>query len=520
MENRNEIGKMFRDKLELLDKKPSNNLWASIETDLNKKRKRRILFWLIPGLLSAVIATSILFYIQTDSEKNSIQNQEKENNVSQSNSFQDKGTTHDKDKISKTKQTLVSQSGKSAESKTTKTQNPKITTIVSQAKSGATTSTGEAIETKTTIKKNRSEKLIKQSSKLIASTDEYEEYEVVKKYKVIVKKNQTVTTTHKAFKTNTTKKTPKKNVINGRKKKITVSKMNPKKTVQKNIKTSTATPIDSINNATPLKKEIANEPLLITLKTDTIKNDSLAKKPERKPTPKREYVKKDYPQQKSETDPEYFVSAYYGPAIFGSLANESTINKSFNDFSKGHPITSHSGVYFKSMYGKLGFKVGLAKINLKTSTTVNDASGLVYNNITLKNYNSLEIDNTIKNDGEGKFEQKISYYEMPLEFIYALKKDERRFGMEAFTGFSILILDKNELSFSSKSFKIETIGKLKNVSETNLSFNFGLGFNYKLTEKFQLDFNPIFKYYLTTFNEDNIAKPYSLSIQSGVTYKF
>jgi opacity protein-like surface antigen len=172
------------------------------------------------------------------------------------------------------------------------------------------------------------------------------------------------------------------------------------------------------------------------------------------------------------------------------------------------------------MYGKIGFKVGVAKINLKTSTSVNNSSGLRYENITMNNYNSADIDNIITADGEGKFEQKISYYEMPLEFNYALKKDESPFGIEAFTGFSILILDKNELSFSSESFKNQKIGELKNISETNLSFNLGLGFNYKLTEKFQLDFNPIFKYYLTTYNEDGSAKPYSLSIQSGVTYKF
>ena len=501
MENRNEIGKMFKDKLELLDKKPSEKLWTSIETDLNKKRKRRVLFWLIPSVFTAVIATSILFFVQTEQHKNNLGHTQEKQNIPPKSSIQDK------DKSSKNKPNAKSQSGKSVAAKGGKSQDAK-TTI------------GPSTETKTTIKKSRSEKLIKESSKLIASTDEYEEYEVVKKYTLIVKKNKIFTKTHKASTTKTTKTSPKKNVISGNKKKTIVSKKKPTNKGQKTSKIITPTSTDSINNTIPLKKEIPNEPLANKPETDSIKKDSVIKKPERKQTPKREYVKKDYPQQKSETDPEYSVSAYYGPAIFGSLANESTINKSFNDFSKGHPITSHYGFYFKSMYGKIGFKVGVAKINLKTSTSVNDSSELRYENITMNNYNSVDIDNIITKDGEGKFEQKISYYEMPLEFNYALKKDESPFGMEAFTGFSILILDKNELSFSSESFKDQKIGKLKNLSETNLSFNLGLGFNYKLTEKFQLDFNPIFKYYLTTYNEDNTAKPYSLSIQSGVTYKF
>jgi len=515
MENKNEIGKIFRDKLVLLDKKPSDNLWASIETDLNKKRKRKILFWLLPTLLSAVIATSILFLVQTEKDKTNNENfQEKDRTISKSNSVQDKGKTF------KTKQTTASQSGKSVNEKTIKVRDSKTNLAVSQPKPTTKTTIGPSTETKTTIKKSQSEKLIKQSSKLIASTDEYEEYEVVKKYRVIVKKNQTVTTTHKISKSKTTKTTPKKNTISSTKKKVIFSKKKSTNTTQKSSEIITPTPADLIQNKNSLKKEIINKPWVNTPENDSIKKDSVLKKQEKKLTPKREYVKSEYPKQKSETDPEYSVSAYYGPAISGSLAKESMINKSFNDFSKSHPITSHYGFYFKSMYGKIGFKVGVAKINLKTAVTVNDPSALRYENITMNNYNSVDIDNFIKNDGEGKFEQKISYYEMPLEFNYALKKDESRFGAEAFTGFSILILDKNELSFSSESFKNQKIGELKNLSETNLSFNLGLGFNYKLTEKFQLDFNPIFKYYLTTYNEDNTAKPYSLSIQSGVTYKF
>jgi hypothetical protein len=515
MENRNEIGKIFKDKLALLDKKPSHNLWASIETDLNKKRKRKVLFWLLPILLCSVITTSILFFEQTQQNKTNSENvQEKERNVSKTN------FSHDKGKASKTKQTTVSKPGKSITSKTIKVQDTKTNLVISQSKPTTKTTIGPSTETKTTIKKSRSEKLIKQSSKLIRSTEDYEEYEVVKKYKVIVKKNKTITTTHKASNTKTTKKSPTMKLISSNKKKASNSKKKPINKVPKKSKTIISKPIDSITNTIQLKEETINEPLLSIAKTDTVKKDTLLKKPERKSTPKREYVKRDYPKQKSKTDPEYSVSVYYGPAIFGSFAKESMINKSFNDFSKSHPITSHYGFYFKSMYDKIGFKVGVAKINLKTATTVNDPSALRYENITMNNYNSVDIDNFITNDGKGKFEQKFSYYEMPLEFNYALKKDESRFGVEAFTGFSILILDKNELSFSSENFKNQKIGELKNLSETNLSFNLGLGFNYRLTEKFQLDFNPIFKYYLTTYNEDNTAKPYSLSIQSGVTYKF
>ncbi|WP_431243860.1 hypothetical protein ACQ9BO_04980 [Flavobacterium sp. P21] len=45
----------------------------------------------------------------------------------------------------------------------------------------------------TTTTKTKNVKLVKESSKLITSTDEYEEYEVVKKYKVVIKKEQITT---------------------------------------------------------------------------------------------------------------------------------------------------------------------------------------------------------------------------------------------------------------------------------------------------------------------------------------
>ncbi|TDW49798.1 hypothetical protein EV144_102221 [Flavobacterium sp. 270] len=489
MENRNEIGTTIKDKLALLDKKPSDKLWASIESDLNKKRKRRILFWLIPSLLTAVVLTSAFFFIEFDQEKDNLSNDKQKQITTQQNP---------------SKVSITNTTSKVAVSKT------KTNTKGTEEQSTETT----------TIKKSRTEKLIKESKKLILSTDEYEEYEVVKKYKVIVKKKQTTTTHKTSFpKIAKTTKKPYKAPINK-------NKINKKKPLNKP-KKSTPFPAtkatDSINDKI-FSKEIGKSDKILPSITEEIKvteKDSAVEKPKRQTTPKREYVKRDYPQQKESSDAEYSVSAFYGPALFGSLSNQSMVNPILSNRSKGHPITSHYGFYFKSMYNKLGFRVGVSKINLKITTSL-DQNQLItnYNNITLKYYSSEMINNEFKNSGPVDLEQKLSYYEMPLEFNYALKKDESPFGIEVFTGFSILILDDNKLFLSSDKIKNKQIGKVKSISETNLSYNLGLGLNYKLTEKIQLDFNPIFKYYLTTFNEGNASKPYSLSIQSGVTYKF
>jgi len=48
----------------------------------------------------------------------------------------------------------------------------------------------------------------------------------------------------------------------------------------------------------------------------------------------------------------------------------------------------------------------------------------------------------------------------------------------------------------------------------------GIGFSYELTKALQIDISPLFKYYLNTFKNDNDTKPYSVSLQSGISYKF
>ncbi|MNK94268.1 hypothetical protein D3C87_1144650 [compost metagenome] len=522
MENKKEIGKIFKDKLELLDKSPSNNLWASIESDLNKKRKRRLLFWLIPSLLLIGLASSV-FVLELKQNQNNPLGFEKDKTI-----INQSKTTHDQ------KQSLATKNNTAQDSvnKTSSENKPSIKKTIQNS--------GEA---KTTIKKSKTEKLIKQSSKLVTSTDEYEEYEVVKKYKVIIRKNKTVTTSKKPNSISEKPESSPKKSSGIAKKTSIISKKPRSKTTLKNPKNSISkNNISKSKNKKSIIQKIPDDSIVYkqnqSIKTEdseksntktskenlqdsdnpkTIKQDSIIPKQEKKTTPKREYIEREYPEQKNEDDPEFSVSIFYGPAIFGSLSGKSTINESLDNVSKSHPITSHYGVYFKTMYGKYGFKAGFSKINLKISNHLNNQSPINYENMVLTNNDIYKV---MGNDADIRLVQKISYYEIPLEFNYAIKKDETPYGMEAFSGFSVLFSDANQLYLSSNNLKTEGIGSTKNLNKMNLSLNLGMGFYYKLNEKFQFDFNPIFKYYLSTFKDYSAPKPYSLSIQSGVTYKF
>ncbi|MCM0665023.1 PorT family protein [Flavobacterium tyrosinilyticum] len=499
MENKTEIGKVIKNKLDNLDKSPSDFVWSKIEKDLNNKRRKRILFWLIPSILTVIILSSLL-YINSDFHKENI----------------DPKTPSQKNASNST--------------------NSKNETLPANLQK-------KGSDEITTVKKTKTVKLVKQSTKFVTSTNEYEEYEVVKKYKVIIKKEQItskpIKTTAKDPNTINAKKPivayKKGNSKNGIAKKIAKSSFTkPKKTQKKEINKISKTTI--VGNKTPknviLEKTIAEKDTITynnfkkDLPTSIIiaepKMDSVAKKDstdlKKKTTPKREYKERKYTPQTAEIEPEFTISVFYGPALFGSLNSKSMISPRMDDLSKSHPITSHYGVYVKTMFDKIGFRGGFSKINLKTSTRLNQNLIPDYTNINLKT--EINVKETFGESNQVDLVQNLSYYELPLEFNYAIKKDESKIGIEAFTGFSFLILDKNKLYLKSENVSQQNIGEAKNLSGANFSYNLGLGLSYKLTERIALDINPLFKYYLSTFNKNEEAKPYSISLQSGVSYKF
>jgi hypothetical protein len=93
MENKKDIGKAFREKLDGLQKSPSNAVWDSIRADLPKKRNRFLfLFWsnatqvtktlLVVALLALVTTASYFIYDNYSDANNSDVNNSKNNNAS------------------------------------------------------------------------------------------------------------------------------------------------------------------------------------------------------------------------------------------------------------------------------------------------------------------------------------------------------------------------------------------------------------------------------------------------------
>ena len=61
MENKKDIGQIFKEKFKNLDGIPSDSIWNSIEKDLDKKKKRRFLMFFFLGFL-CLLGTSVFLY--------------------------------------------------------------------------------------------------------------------------------------------------------------------------------------------------------------------------------------------------------------------------------------------------------------------------------------------------------------------------------------------------------------------------------------------------------------------------
>jgi hypothetical protein len=112
----------------------------------------------------------------------------------------------------------------------------------------------------------------------------------------------------------------------------------------------------------------------------------------------------------------------------------------------------------------------------------------------------------------------LGYIEVPLELKYSLINS--KFKINVVGGMSALFLTDNAVVVQNSSQRLE-LGEDRNFNDFNQSANLGLGFGYDFTNQLGAFIEPTFKYQLSTLR-NNFAdfRPYTIGIQSGVTYRF
>ena len=207
-------------------------------------------------------------------------------------------------------------------------------------------------------------------------------------------------------------------------------------------------------------------------------------------------------------------------------------------FSENQKTTDNSlsfgvGVNY-AVSKKVTLRSGINKLSLGYNTNnVVYSTGLANNNLANINYTStalIEIKNgsnlnmlslfeiNLQKTNTGAINQKMGYYEVPLEVSYAVL--DKKFGINLIGGVSTLFLNQNKISLFSSETNI-TLGEARNLNQINFSTNVGVGFQYQIVKSFKINFEPMLKYQMNTFSSNSgNFKPIFVGLYSGISYSF
>lgn len=230
------------------------------------------------------------------------------------------------------------------------------------------------------------------------------------------------------------------------------------------------------------------------------------------------------------------ISTNVAPVYFNSASNGSPIEGQFAENSKSYENNLSVGIGVQyAVNKKLAVRTGVNKVTLGygtndvvffgalNSTGVSNLSSSNSSShievISANNATGLKpFEDNLQNTESGVLNQRMGYYEVPLELSYALVN--RKFGVQIIGGLSTLFLNENSVSVQSVTTTM-SLGKANNLNQVHFSGNAGLGFRYQFWNSFEAHFEPTLKYQFNTFSRDaGNFKPYFVGLYSGISFKF
>lgn len=229
------------------------------------------------------------------------------------------------------------------------------------------------------------------------------------------------------------------------------------------------------------------------------------------------------------------ISPNVAPVYLNANSGGSPIDEQLSDYEKKSDNSVSFGVGIRyAVSNKIVVRTGINKLVVGYNTSnVLYSTGLTANNlrnieyfsnnavkfVNERNYGLLTTtEKDIQSTSTGNLNQKMGYYELPMEVSYAIF--DKKFGVNLIGGFSTLLLNENSISLVSPQSNIE-LGEAKNLSQVHFSTNVGLGFKYQITKSFQINLEPMIKYQLNTFsNNSGDFKPLFIGLYSGISYGF
>ncbi|MBP7470590.1 MAG: outer membrane beta-barrel protein [Flavobacterium sp.] len=307
--------------------------------------------------------------------------------------------------------------------------------------------------------------------------------------------------------------------------------------------------LKSDNNRTlnPEKNGVENSNSLASTPNQTLEKKNLKENEESQKQPSinpespnelEEILKAKSAQKKavaSNSKNKWQITPNVAPVYLNANSGGSPIDEQLSDYEKKSDNSLSFGLGLRyAVNNKLAIRTGVNKVVLGYNTNnVLYSTGLTANNlkniqypsdnvvklVDQANYSSSStFEKEIQKTNTGTLNQKMGYFELPMEVSYAVL--DKKFGINLIGGFSTLFLNENTISLVSSQSNIE-LGQAKNLNQVHFSTNVGLGFKYQILKSFQINLEPMVKYQLNTFsNNSGDFKPLFIGLYSGISYGF
>ncbi len=312
-----------------------------------------------------------------------------------------------------------------------------------------------------------------------------------------------------------------------------VKKDNPDNLIRKDV--------DIIDSDTPVVTAVEKDDTAKEEDTTQKEEDAEADKPSligviNEKNTEEAITKRDTPDRRWEVTPNV------GPVYYDSFGSGSSIDPMFSDNPQNSDINISYGVAVSyNITDRFSVRSGINNVRLSYSTggielVDNAPVGIALRSVDYGNqqnvttaYDRGTLASAAENGpfgglqpksggGNPEINQRINYFEVPLEVRYAIL--DSRFGINMIGGFSTLFLGSNEISVSDGSFR-STLGEANNLNSVSFATNIGFGFDYKISRSLRFNVEPIFKYQLNPYTDPSVNfRPYYLGVYSGLSFKF
>ncbi len=525
MKHKEDIGVLIYEKLNQVQKSPSDDLWNKINTTLDEKKKKRrgfFIWFTAIGLLALLLilyfGTRIFNSSETIDTKNEIVNRK----PSDSNSKDYKSENH-------------------IENNQTVFENSEVETNETEEITITDESSSNNYSNKNSNKKN--------VNKQVDNLNTENNIQNTTSNKLKKSKNNTSDNKVKTVSNNNSTKKHfndyNNNTIDSKKntleKSINSETISDKNKTGNNSNDSVSEKSSDVNNTpeTALEKRLSER----QQRKDSItklreeRKDSIAelRKPKEENIEKTEEAEKKDSISGIENQKMKFNITLIAAPQYSTVTNSgSMINRQLEGLDTKGAFNFNYGASLNFIGVKRMFSIGVLRTKISYQTLNTSILDPFYQNIgeemvliypeSILDFGTLDKDASVSNsiledfkndDNTINLVQKIEYIEVPLRYTYFLS--DKRFGLQVYGGISGYFLSDNSLIAENNSGEKLTVGKVNNLSDISLSLNAGAGIYYNISKIFTAELNPTFKFlYKPTTTESTKGSVLLFGIYTGI----